>query len=84
MPETLSFTSKLTLRFRSFSVEEQVLHDVFKEHGHDVLDAFICHDERYRSKGFGFVDFATPEEAQVAMAAMKDFPLVSVNPFSLP
>ena len=43
------------------------LRDFFTECG-EVLDAHIVLDGAMRSKGFGFVEFAQPEEAKAALA----------------
>lgn len=46
------------------------LREIFAEHG-NVLDAIVLADrDTGRSRGFGFVEFASPEEAQRAIEAL--------------
>jgi len=54
----------------AYSVTDQQLHDLFAQHG-SVISAKVIHD-RYtgQSRGFGFVEMATSEEAQKAIAAL--------------
>lgn len=52
----------------SYSVSEDDLRDMFREAG-DVQSVKIINDESGRSKGFGFVEMATNEEAEKAIAS---------------
>lgn len=54
----------------SFSTNSGELRSLFAEHG-EVTDATVIEDrETGRSRGFGFVEMATAEEAQKAISAM--------------
>ena len=60
-------TNKLFIGGLSYNATEQMLGDHFAQIG-TVLSAKIITDrDTGRSKGFGFVEMATPEEAQIAM-----------------
>ena len=62
--------SKLYVGNLSYSVTSQDLNAMFAEHG-QVQSAEIIQDrETGRSKGFGFVQMGTDEEAQKAIAAL--------------
>jgi RNA recognition motif-containing protein len=59
-----------------FSAEESTLRTHFESDGRQVLSVKIMMDrETGRSRGFAFVEMATPEDAQKAIAALnnKDF-----------
>lgn len=59
----------------SFNTTENQLHDAFAAHG-QVVEANLMMDRMTgRSRGFAFVTYATPEEAQKAIAAMNGQPL---------
>ena len=62
--------NKLYVGGLPYSVTDQQLQDLFTQHG-TVSSAKVISD-RYtgRSRGFGFVEMATSEEAQKAIAAM--------------
>jgi RNA recognition motif-containing protein len=62
--------NKLYVGSLSYSVTDQQLHDLFAQHG-SVVSAKVIQD-RYtgQSRGFGFVEMATSEEAQKAIAAL--------------
>ncbi len=62
--------NKLYVGGLPYSVTDQQLQDLFAQHG-TVSSAKVISD-RYtgRSRGFGFVEMATSEEAQKAIAAM--------------
>lgn len=54
----------------SWNIEWQDLKDLFKEYW-EVLHSKIIKDrETWKSRGFGFVEFATIEEAKAAKEAM--------------
>ena len=62
--------SKLYVGNLSYNVTNQTLNDLFAPHG-QVNSAEVINDrETGRSKGFGFVQMGTDEEAQAAIAAM--------------
>jgi RNA recognition motif-containing protein len=55
-----------------YSVTSEELKNIFSEFG-DIADAVVITDRGSgRSKGFGFVEFATEEAAQKALEAMAD------------
>ena len=58
-----------------YAITEGQLHDIFSEHG-TVASARIVTD-RYtgRSRGFGFVEMGSEEEAQAAMEALNGLEL---------
>ena len=61
---------KLYVGNLSFGVEDNQLRDMFEKHG--VVDSarVIKDRDTGRSKGFGFVEMATPEAAQAAINAL--------------
>jgi cold-inducible RNA-binding protein len=61
---------KLYVGNLEFTVTEQELETLFSEHG-EILSTTVVRD-RYsgRSRGFGFVEFATQEEANRAKHAL--------------
>lgn len=62
--------NKLYVGSLSYATTDQQLHDLFAQHG-SVISAKVISD-RYtgQSRGFGFVEMATSEEAQKAIAAL--------------
>ncbi len=55
------------------SMTNDTLRQLFMPHG-TVLNAYVAVDKlTNRPRGFGFVDFATPAEAQTAVAALDKF-----------
>lgn len=67
--------SKLYVGSLPYSTTEQQLSELFSQHG-TVTSAKVITD-RYtgQSRGFGFVEMATNEEAQKAIAALNGSPL---------
>ncbi|KAL9252480.1 Glycine-rich RNA-binding protein 4, mitochondrial-like protein [Drosera capensis] len=64
------FSNKLFVGGLSWGTNESSLREAFSSHG-DVTEARIINDrETGRSRGFGFVSFATEESANSAMSAM--------------
>jgi RNA recognition motif-containing protein len=60
----------------AFNVDAEQLRSLFEEGGRQVRDVKIVTDrDTGRSRGFGFVEMATPEEAQAVIAALngRDF-----------
>lgn len=56
------------------SATDETLKELFKEHG-TVLNAYVAMDKQTnRSKGYGFVDYGSPEEANAAVLAMDKRP----------
>ncbi len=62
--------SKLYVGGLPYSTTDQELQDLFAAHG-SVASATVIQDrESGRSKGFGFVEFESAEEAQAAIKAL--------------
>jgi RNA recognition motif-containing protein len=58
-----------------YSVDDSDLEAAFSAHG-DVVSALVVRDrETGRSRGFGFVEMATEEAAEVAVGALDGFEL---------
>jgi RNA recognition motif-containing protein len=55
----------------NFQSTQQALRERFSEFG-EVLAVYIPTDKRGKSKGYGFVEYATDEEAQTAIKEMND------------
>lgn len=64
--------SKLFVGGLPYATTDDELQDVFAAHGKVVSAKVIMDRESGRSKGFGFVEFETEEEAQAAMKALHD------------
>ncbi len=66
---------KLYVGNLSYDVNRDQLRDFFAEAGEVIDSAVITDRVTGRSKGFGFVEFATEEEAQKALETLngKDF-----------
>ena len=62
--------SKLYVGNLSYNVTSQDLSSMFTPHGQVQSAEVIADRETGRSKGFGFVQMGTDEEAQAAIAAM--------------
>ncbi len=63
-------TKKLFVGSLSWGLSWQDLKEAFGEHGEVVYTKVITDRETGRSKGFGFVEFASVEEAAAAKEAM--------------
>ncbi len=63
-------TNKLFVGGISWGLDWQDLKDVFKEYGEVSFAKIIKDRETGKSKGFGFVEFSTVEEAVAAKEAM--------------
>ena len=63
-------STKLFVGNLSFNTTENMLHEAFSAHG-NVVEANLMMDRMTgRSRGFAFVTYSTPEEAQKAIEAM--------------
>ncbi|HWA51804.1 MAG TPA: RNA-binding protein [Patescibacteria group bacterium] len=72
-------STKLFIGNLDYTVTSDDLKSAFAAYG-NVTDAVVITDrETRRSRGFGFVEFATAEEAQKAMEAMNQQPLKGRN-----
>lgn len=64
-------TKRLYVGNLSWNVDDDQLREVFQQDGRQVVDARIITDrETGRSRGFGFVEFASAEEGQAAIEAL--------------
>jgi RNA recognition motif-containing protein len=63
-------TKKLFVWSLSWGLSWQDLKEAFNEHGEVVYSKIITDRETGRSKGFGFVEFASIEDATAAKDAM--------------
>ena len=72
-------TSKIFVGNLPFAVNDERLKDEFAQFG-EILSTKVIID-RYsgRSKGFGFVEFSTPESAQSAIDGMNEKPMEGRN-----
>ncbi|KAI8596091.1 hypothetical protein EDD21DRAFT_408641 [Dissophora ornata] len=65
-------SAKLYVGNLSWNTNDDTLRDAFSAHG-QVLDSIVMKDrETGRSRGFGFVTFASGEEADSAITAMNE------------
>lgn len=62
--------NKLFIGNLSFDTTDASLEEAFAEHGNVVSAKVITDRDTGRSRGFGFVEFETAEEAAAAMKAM--------------
>jgi len=62
--------TKLFIGNLSFDTTDDSLKTAFAEHGNVVSARVITDRETGRSRGFGFVEFETADEAAAAMKAM--------------
>jgi RNA recognition motif-containing protein len=62
-------TAKLFIGNLPYEITEEELNDLFSQYG-EVKEVFAP-----RQKGYAFVTFANPEDAQKALEAMKDYEL---------
>lgn len=63
-------TNKLFIGGLSWGLDWQEVKDVFKEYGEVSFVKVIKDRETGKSKGFGFVEFSSVEEAKAAKEAM--------------
>ena len=61
---------KLYVGNLSYSVDSSQLEELFKAHGTVVSAEIVSDRDTGRSKGFGFVEMGSDEEAQKAIAAL--------------
>ena len=66
---------KLYVGSLTYEVTEQQLTDLFSPHGTVESARVITDRDSGRSKGFGFVEMASDEEAQKAITALSGKPL---------
>ena len=62
--------TKLYVGNLSYDVDQSDLQSMFTEHGAVISAQVIMDRETHRSKGFGFVEMASEQEAQAAIAAL--------------
>ena len=63
-------TSKLYVGNLSYGVDNETLSRAFEPHGNVTKAEVVIDRETGRSKGFGFVEMASAEEAQAAIDAL--------------
>jgi cold-inducible RNA-binding protein len=68
--EVLMSSAKLYVGNLSYDTSEASLRTLFAPHGEVISVNLIIDRDSGRVKGFGFVEMATPEEAQKAVAAL--------------
>ena len=64
--------SKLFVGGLPFSTTDEELNELFAAHGTVVSAKVIMDRDTNRSKGFGFVEFESEEEAKAAIAALNE------------
>jgi heterogeneous nuclear ribonucleoprotein A1/A3 len=64
--------TKLFVGGLDWKLRGQDLRDAFSQYGEVVFARVVLDKETRRSKGFGFVEFANPEDAAKAQAEMND------------
>jgi RNA recognition motif-containing protein len=62
-------TNRLFIANLAWSTEDAELRAAFEAHGQVTRARVVCGADG-RSRGFGFVEFETPEEASAAMSAL--------------
>ena len=67
-PETATSQTKLYIGSMPFDWTAEHLEETFRPYGHITSAAVVADQTTHRSKGFGFVEFAVPAEAQKAIA----------------
>ena len=65
-------STKLFVGSLPWSVDDESLKTNFEGHGTVVSAKVICDRESGRSRGFGFVEMESPEEAKSAIEALND------------
>lgn len=65
--------TKLFVGNLSFEVRDSELEDLFGAYGSVKSAQVILDRDTGRSKGFGFVEMGTPDEAQAAIAALNGY-----------
>ena len=63
--------NKLFVGSLPWAIDDAQLGELFAEHGEVVSARVVTDRESGRSRGFGFVEFATEEQAKAAIAAME-------------
>ncbi|KAK3166634.1 hypothetical protein QOZ80_1AG0048340 [Eleusine coracana subsp. coracana] len=65
-----SSSSKLFVGGLSYDTNETALKDAFSQHGDVIQVKVICHPRTGKSKGYGFVNFSSQDEAAAALRKM--------------
>ncbi len=63
-------TARLYVGNLSYGTSQETLEKTFAEHGEVVSVSIITDRQTGRPKGFAFVEFSTPEEAEAAKGAL--------------
>ena len=65
-------STKLFVGSLPWSVDDQTLKETFEKHGNIVSAKVVTDRSSGRSRGFGFVEMESSEDAQKAMSALND------------
>ena len=65
-------STKLFVGSLPWSVNDQTLKETFEAHGNVVSAKIVTDRNTGRSRGFGFVEMESAEDAQKAMSALND------------
>jgi RNA recognition motif-containing protein len=65
-------STKLFVGSLPWSVDDQKLKETFEPHGNVVSATVVTDRSSGRSRGFGFVEMESAEDAQKAMSALND------------
>jgi RNA recognition motif-containing protein len=65
-------STKLFVGSLPWSVDDQKLKETFEPHGNVVSATVVTDRSTGRSRGFGFVEMESAEDAQKAMSALND------------
>jgi nucleolin len=65
-------STKLFVGSLPWSVDDQKLKETFEPHGNVVSATVVTDRNSGRSRGFGFVEMESAEDAQKAMSALND------------
>jgi cold-inducible RNA-binding protein len=68
--QEILMSTKVYIGNLSYEADNMTLDEMFKPHGTVVSAQVIMDRDSGRSKGFGFVEMSTPQEAQAAIAAL--------------
>jgi RNA recognition motif-containing protein len=72
-------STKLFVGSLPWSVDDQKLKETFEPHGNVVSAKVVTDRSSGRSRGFGFVEMESAEDAQKAMSALNDSELGGRN-----
>ncbi|KAK3163150.1 hypothetical protein QOZ80_1BG0098250 [Eleusine coracana subsp. coracana] len=70
LTRNIASSSKLFVGGLSYDTNETALKDAFSQHGDVIQVKVICHPRTGKSKGYGFVNFSSQDEAAAALRKM--------------